>query len=312
MKRTLTALTFLLFLSPRGGLGDERPPRPEGVALRFAWPDRVEARVELRRSRREPGRPDSVFTASFSTRAVREGARIRISTRDTSWNGDLPFPEGFARQALRASESVVEVLDVRGRFVGLDGLEAMRPVLSKILDLAEVPPDRAGRAVELALAAMRSETEELWNVQAGFWIGADLEVGETYAMQAEAAVPFLPASRARHEVRFSARRRVPCAAREAEPRCVELLLRATPEAAALARGEAEAVAALGPGAGVDADEVREVEAESEALVVAEPSTLVPHRLVWTKRLRVVWGTQDGLGSAEREDRSEYAWRYAGR
>jgi hypothetical protein len=80
----------------------------------------------------------------------------------------------------------------------------------------------------------------------------------------------------------------------------------------VARAESEAVAALGPAAGVDAAEVREVAAEAEALVVVEPATLVPHRLVWTKRLRVTWGTGDGLRSAEREDRSEYAWRYPGR
>ena len=313
MKRTFVALAVVLALSPGGALGDERTARPvDGVALRFAWPDPLEARVDFRRTRREPGRPESVFSARFVTRAARAGERIRISTRGTSWSGDLPFPPGFADQAMRASEQVIEVLDARGRFVGLEGVEAMHPVLSKILDLAEVPPDRAERAIELALAAMRSDTEELWNVQAGFWIGADLEVGETYAMQAEAAVPFLPATRARQEVRFSARRRVPCAAGETEPRCVELLLRATPEAAAVARVEGEAVAALGPGARVDAAEIREVEAEAEALVVAEPATLAPHRLVWTKRLRVVWGTKDGLESVEREDRSEYAWRYAGR
>jgi hypothetical protein len=131
-------------------------------------------------------------------------------------------------------------------------------------------------------------------------------------MQAEATVQFLPATRARQEVRFSARRRVPCAAGEREARCVELLLRAIPEADAVARAEAEAVAAMGPAAGVDAGEVREVAAEAEALVVAEPATLVPHRLVWTKRLRVVWGTKEGLASAEREDRSEYGWRYGER
>lgn len=313
MKRTLVALALVLALSPGGAPGDERPARlPENVVLRFAWPDPLDARVDFRRIRREPGRPESVFSARFSARAARDGTRIRISTSDTSWSGDIPFPEGFADQALRASEHVVEVLDSRGRFVGLEGVEAMRPVLSKILDLAEVPPDRAERAIELALGAVRTETEELWNVQAGFWIGAELEVGETYAMQAEATVPFLPDARARQEVRFSARRRVPCTAGEREARCVELLLRATPEAAAVARVEGEAVSALGPAAGVDAAEVREVSAEAEALVVAEPETLVPHRLVWTKRLRVVWGTKDGLESAEREDRSEYAWRHAGR
>lgn len=313
MNRIQAFLALALTLAPGGASGEEHPARPtEGVSLRFAWPERLEARVELRRVRREPGRRESTFSARFSTRAVREGESVRISARGTSWSGDLPFPEGHAGRALRASEQVVEVVDARGRFAGLEGLEAMRPVLSGILEVAEVPVDQAGRAVEIALAAMRAETEELWNVQAGFWIGADLTLGETYAMRGEAPVPFLPATRAGQEIRFSARRRVPCAAGEKAARCVELLLRATPEPGAVARAEAEAVAALGTAAGVDTAEVREVSAEAEALVVVEPGTLVPHQLVWTKRLRVVWGTGEGLRSAEREDRSEYAWRYARR
>jgi hypothetical protein len=52
--------------------------------------------------------------------------------------------------------------------------------------------------------------------------------------------------------------------------------------------------------------------EFDALPSYEANNLTrPHRLVWTKRLRATWGTADGLASAEREERSEYEWRYEG-
>jgi hypothetical protein len=288
------------------------PRRADAVSPRFAWPTPVEARVVYRRTVEQAGRPASVFTARFATRAERDGPRIRISTRETSWSGDVPFPPGFADQALRASEQVVEVLDARGAFTGLEGTEAVRPVLAKIYALAEVPREQAARAVELAEAALRTETEQLWNLQAGFWIGAELELGRTYAMEGEAAVPLAPGLRARQEVRFSARRRVPCDAGERAARCVELTLRTSSDAGALAASAAEILPALSEaGAAIPRDEVREIAAEAEALVVTEPATLLPHRLVWTKRLRATWGTAEGLASAEREERSEYEWRYEG-
>jgi hypothetical protein len=288
------------------------PRRPDTVALRFAWRTPLEARVAYRRTVAQEGRPPSVFTARFTTRAERDGERIRIASRDTGWSGDAPFPPGFADQALRASEQVVEVLDARGAFAGLEGTEAMRPVLAKIFALAEVPREQAARAVELAEAAMRTETEQLWNLQAGFWMGAELEVGRTYAMEGEAPVPLAPGLRARQEMRFSARRRVPCGAGEREARCVELTLRTSSDAGALASAAAAILPSLaGAGVSIPPDEVREIAAEAEALVVTEPATLLPHRLVWTKRLRATWGTPDGLATAEREERSEYEWRYEG-
>jgi hypothetical protein len=309
--RAAAVLAAVLPALAAGAAPEERPSRrADVVTLRFAWPDPLEGRVEYRRTRTQAGKPESTFAARFVTRAVAEGAAIRIATRDTSWSGDAPFPPGFAEQALRASEQVVEVVDARGRFGGLEGAEAMRRVLGKIFALAEVPRAKADRAVALAEAAMRAEAEELWNVEVGFWIGADLEVGETYAMKADASVPLVPGLRMPHEVRFSARRRVPCAAGDREAGCVELVLRTAPDAAALDRArDAVVLAAAGEGAAIPADEIRDVSAETEALVVSDPATLVPHRLVWTKRVRVTWGTPDGPATAEREDRSAYEWRY---
>lgn len=307
MRFLLPALAALL-----AAAAPASPRRADTVALRFAWRTPLEAKVVYRRTVEQEGRPASVFTARFATRAERDGTRIRIASRDTTWSGDAPFPPGFADQALRASEQVVEVLDARGAFAGLEGTEAMRPVLAKIYALAEVPREQAARAVDLAEAALRTETEQLWNLQAGFWTGAELELGRTYAMEGEAAVPLAAGLRARHEVRFSARRRVPCEAGEREARCVELTLRTSSDPGALARAAPEILPALAKGGGsIPREEVREIAAEAEALVVTEPGTLLPHRLVWTKRLRATWGTAEGLASAEREERSEYEWRYEG-
>jgi len=305
------ALAVLLALVPAGraaARAAEEAPLPRGSdlgALRFAWPDRVEARVSYRRTRARPDRPREAFTARFTSRALRAEEGWRIETTGASWEGALPFPPGFAAQALRASERVVEVVDEDGAFERLEGTDAMRAVLAKLYGLAEVPREQADRAVDLALGAMRAEAEELWNLEAGFWIGAELELGRSYVLRSEGSVPLLPGARAPLDVTFGARRRVPCAATEREPRCVELTLRTAPVAAALRRVAPELAHRL---AGPDAPPPGpddELSAEAELLLVTDPATLLPRHLVWTRTARLV------AKAVEREevDRSEYEWRY---
>ncbi len=283
---------------------DERGP--DVVALRFAWSDPLELRVVYRRTRIRTGKPRETFTARFTSRATREGAVLRLATTGTAWEGDLPIPPGFAAQAIRASERVVGIVDGEGAFERLEGTEAMRAVLAKIYGLAKVPREKAERAMNLAEAAMRAEAEELWNLEVGFWTDAELEVGETYALRAEAEIALLPGARAEHEITFSARRRVPCAAGERRAGCVELTLRSEPSPAALRRAAPRLAREL---AGKDAPAPApgtETAAEAELVLVTDPSTLVPRRLVWTKTARI------GAGEDEREevDRAEYEWRPA--
>ena len=106
----------------------------------------MRARVTYRQTRLGPGGRTS-FTARYEERVEHDGDGLRIRTRGTSWRGDLPFPRALARDAIRASEAVVRRVGAGGEFRALDGVEAMRPVLSRAFDEAKVPPDAAERAV---------------------------------------------------------------------------------------------------------------------------------------------------------------------
>ncbi|GAO02591.1 hypothetical protein [Anaeromyxobacter sp. PSR-1] len=301
--------------------GAARAPGPEVVRLRWAWPAPLEAQVTCRRTRVRTGAPPSVFTARYRQRAAPAGAGeagLAISTRGTTWEGDLPWAPAVARQALHASEQLVQRIGPDGAFAALEGAEALRPALRSLVDGAGVQGEQAERAVARAEAGARGEAEELWNLSVGFWIDADLVLGQEYVMPSESELPLLPGVRGPASVEFAVRRRVPCAAAERTARCVEIVLHATPEPAALARHAAALRARLAEGAEspvpVPAAHGRdggELQAESTLVLVTDPATLVPRRVAWTRAVRLATA-EDGAPALEHVDRVEYDYRYPGK
>jgi hypothetical protein len=277
------------------------------VRLRFAWPAGARAKVVYRRTRRGAGEA-TAFTARYEARVEAGAEGVRVLAADTRWGGDLPFPRALAREAIRASEAVVQRVGPEGEFAGLEGVEAMRPVLARLFESARVPPEAAERALPHAERAMHAEAEEHWNLAVGFWTGADLRVGARYALASEAEIPLLPGSRAAQAVEFGARRRVPCSAAERAPRCVELTLRATPDRDAVARAAAALRARVLPAGAAPPEAEEELSAESELVLVTDPETLLPRRLVWTKALRL-GSAEGGAPAAEAIDRSAWDWRW---
>jgi hypothetical protein len=304
----LAILLVALALPPPAAGAEEAPPRGEVVSLRFAWPAPARARVAYRRTRLRTGKARATFTARYEV--VVDGApeALRVSTRATTWRGDLPFPAAVAKEAIRASEKVVQRIGADGEFLGLDGVEALRPVLARVLEGAKVPPEQAERALALALGATRAEAEEAWNLAVGFWTGADLRIGETYAMQSDAELPLLPGVHAANAVEFNVRRRVPCAAGERAARCVEAVLRSTPDRASVERAAAELLARILPPGATPPDDAKDLAVESELVLVTEPATLLPRRVVWTKAVRLR-ARDDGPADAEQVDRAEYDYRW---
>ncbi|WP_242355613.1 MULTISPECIES: hypothetical protein [unclassified Anaeromyxobacter] len=281
------------------------------VRLRFAWPAAAEVQATQRRTRHRTGLPPSTTITRFTQRLEQAGGALRISTRGTSWEGDAPYPGPPAAVdgILRAAESVVQVVSPEGEFVALEGVEALRPGMARMLE-GSVPDDQRERALAFAEAATQAQAREMWNLAVGFWIGADLELGERYGMRTEAEVPLL-GTRADFEQEFSVRRRVPCSARDHEERCVEITLRAAPDPAALP-GLARAVVAklAGPEARLPEDALRELVVENELVLVTEPATLLPHRFVWTRSVRATVAEGGGEPRVlEQVERSESDYQY---
>ena len=306
----LALVAVALLASRTGGAAPPTEPPPDPVArMRFGWAAPLRARVTYRRTRLRPGTARAVFTARYETRVEAAPEGLRLTTHGTTWRGDLPFPRALQRDAIRAAEALVQRIEPEGRFAGLDGVEAVRPVLARVFEDARVPPEAAARAMPLAEAALRADAEELWNLAVGFWSGADLRVGEAYALAREGEIPLLDGARAPQQVEFAVRRRVPCAAGERASRCVEATLRQTPDPAALERAADALLARLLPeGAERPDGAAADLSAEGELVLVTDPATLLPRRLVWTKAVRL-GSAEDGPARAELVDRTEYDWRW---
>jgi hypothetical protein len=286
---------------------------PKLVRLRFDWPASTEVQATQRRTRTRTGHAPVTTTTRFTQRLERREGTLRISTSGTTWEGDAPYPGSPAavEGVLRAAERVMQVVSPEGEFRGLEGVEALRPALSRVLE-GSVPPEQLERALTFAEASMQLQAQEMWNLAVGFWIGADLELGERYVMRTEAEVP-LAQTLAEFEQEFSVRRRVPCSARDHDERCVEVTLRSAPDPAALPALARGVVAQLAPEASGAVEALRGLVMENELLLVTEPARLLPHRVVWTRTIRGTLGAAEGAGGEprllEQVDRHEADYRY---
>lgn len=316
--RTLTAaatLALALAALPARSAAEERTRKPEVVALRFAWPEKLEAQVTYRSTRTRTGQPGRSSVSRYAQTARREGERYRISVHDVRLEGDLPIPPGASvttEDFVAATEAMVQIVTGEGELAAIEGTEAVRALLAKTLEATQIPPEHLERALAMGDAAMKAESQESWNLAVGFWIGADLELGERYGLENEAELPLLPGTTAKYEVEFGVARKVPCTASEKTLRCVEVSLRSVPDPEVMPKITTALLTRLaGPEAKIPADAIREMAIENELLLVTEPATLVPHRLVWTKAIRMTaQGEGEEASTIEQLDRREYEYRYA--
>jgi len=313
MRSFFLAVVFVLSIAALPGTvhAQEAAKKPESVALRFAWPEKLTTEVSYQRTRTRTGKPTSTFSARFTRTALKQDDTIRLTESGTKWEGDMPFPQGLVQDAIQASEGLVQVVNTDGEFVALEGIESLRPVLAKMFASMNLPKEQAERTMALSEAMMRADAQEMWMLGVGFWSGGDLEFGARYTMRNEAEVPLVPGLTAQYAVEFSAQRRVPCNASEKVSRCVELKLRSVPDAESLPKITRALVTQLaGPTAKLPADAIQQLTIENELVLVTEPATLVPHRLVWTKGVNVTVKDGGQTRKLEQLDRREYDYRYA--
>ncbi|MGB8930627.1 MAG: hypothetical protein WCC48_05180, partial [Anaeromyxobacteraceae bacterium] len=302
-------------LPPPGPAG--RPPvtaHPRELSLRFAWPSSLEARVTYRRVATRTGSPERIFTARYLERSARAGEEIGIASSGTRWEGEIPYPADEVRSATRASEAVVQRVGADGAFARLENEDALRPVLQRIYAAAGVSDEEAAQAIARVEGAMVEEARTGWNLAVGFWIGAELDFGRAWESEVDAPVWLLPSLPVKSRVRMEARRRVPCSASERRARCVELILHSEPDRAGLAALTRAIVAKLDGAAGeLPLGAVREVGLATDLMLVTEPATLVPHRVVWRRAVRATVA-DDVEGARELEDveRTEWSWSYVRR
>ena len=301
MRLAVAASLAALLAVPAPQAAAGRKAGDDVVSLRFAWPNGAESKVTYTKVKKQTGKPEQKFTARYTGRAEKQGGEWRLTTSGTTWEGTAPFPPALADEGMRASEKVVQVVSADLSQVRLEGAEALDPIFEKMFAGSNVPEPQRQRIMEMARGAMVAEANEMWTLAVGFWNGADLPLGKVQTGESEGELPMAPGAPVTFQLRFAARKRVPCAG-EKQPRCVELTLKSVPDPKALKPALERFVASLVPeGQPPPKGLFEKVSIENELVLVTEAATLVPHRLTWTKtaRIRSLGKDQETL------DRSDY-------
>jgi len=293
MRPAALAAVCLAAVSGCATAGGARPPPPAEPAttLRFAWPDGFQARVTLVHREQRPDAPPASARASHRLVAERRGNAIRVSVRDVEAAGDVPDLE----MNVRISEALVQVVAQDGTYLRTEGLDEALAILG-----AEEGEERG-----VSRRALERIAELDWELTAGGWAGRALEPGRPSTRQFPGSVPLLPGVPALLDVEQSLLAPAPCEEGGAASECVALSWRGTPTAAA----RAEALRRLrGEGGAGEGTALEDLDGRVEARLIAEPATLVPHRLDVEEELRIRVRHAGG-DAVELVERSEDHYRF---
>lgn len=120
----------------------------------------------------------------------------------------------------------------------------------------------------LAPEVIEGKSREGFALDSGMWIDASIEHGSWYEMPMVLSMPGTHEAFIEHDLRFAVARWLPCDARSAEPRCVEIVLFATPDSEQLAAAMKKAAASQGGG-----PVPWEYWSETRFRVITDPATL---------------------------------------
>jgi len=263
----------------------------EALSLQFRWPEGFQARVTLVHREERSGTPSGSARATHRLVTERSGGAIRVLVREAEAEGDVPDLEAN----IRIAEALVQVVTRDGAYLRTEGLDQALQVLGT--------SDADSR--EVARAALERIAELDWELTAGAWAGRTLEAGRPLARQFAGSMPLLPGVPVLLEVEQTLLGSTPCD-EGAAAECVELSWLGIPEKAARAaalrqlRGETDK--------GERPFEMEDVAARIEARLVAEPRTLVPHRLDISEELRITV-RQPGSDAVDLVERSEDHYRF---
>jgi tetratricopeptide (TPR) repeat protein len=155
-------------------------------------------------------------------------------------------------------------------------------------DAADLTSDAVATAdFALSPGLLEAETAANYQLETAMWIGAKLEQGVWYEMSAPLALPGMPEFVVPQRLEFAFTQMLPCPAGGAAHACVELVIHATPDNAALQD-------VLNDLAGSDEDPYFHYDASTVARIVVDPATLLPY----AHDEKVYWYASVGNGKGE--------------
>jgi len=282
---------------------------PESTKLRFAWPETAKARVSYTSSRTRVLQNGATTTsnsvATYDLNVSRRGEQIVVARRlsQTPPADGKPLPGFDPLQGLIdgvAERIPVLVVDADGNLLKVEGTDPIRGELEKILATSALPASQKetvrGIFTDVALAAI---AKQQWSVWVGFWNGLTLEPGRALTQRRRGK---FPGTEYVVDLVVEARLagRVPCDAKDATQRCVELHMVSRPDTEDVARTIERLNLSATAG-------IRNLTMEQSFVVIAEPDTLLPHRC--TRSLAVDIEHAPGSPGAPRSQKATETWEF---
>jgi hypothetical protein len=125
---------------------------------------------------------------------------------------------------------------------------------------------------------LEAVTAENYQSETAMWIGATLDQGVWYEVNASLTLPGLPRIATQHRVEFAFTRMVPCSAGDTAPVCAEIVMRLTPDKEALDRLLADY------NNRTDSAHINGYAASITTRIVTDPTTLLP----FAREQQVFW------------------------
>lgn len=271
---------------PAGAAEAEAPS--ETLALRFDWPEGLEARVTLTRDRQRGDRPGSESNSvSYSTRTSAVDGQLKIEHADVEM---AQISDGAAGNA--AAQALTQLLPAflvspEGGFAGLADFEAYQANVKQLLmALAgdKLNTEQAQQLVARLVSKpnLESRSGEYWSWLVAAWVGAELELDFEYSYSEPAPVPMFPDKEVILNHTIWVDDFADCSRNGQVQRCAVLVMESEsdPELTkALVNEIVQEVMKAGQKQG---PQLSSLSIKNRVAVTTEPDTLVPHRYVVTK------------------------------
>lgn len=321
VRLALLAVTLTGF-SAAHAAAEPAPDESEAtIPLRFAWPAGLDVRVEStqERARQSDGKSaDSVATVRYRMRTQPHDEGLRVSYADYEVVASSPRPEAAPLAEMEATlqrlGAVLPSLVVSpdGELLRVDGLEPLQQQLQQLVDglLEKAPALPEGLRTLLRSAtteeALTARAAEDWNMHVGTWHGADFEPGSLYELETSEPLALLGNAAMPMRFEFSLEEFVPCHAGAAAPQCVVLVMDSAADPDTVRQLISGVLQGIPGEARIDSLEVAH-----HVRLVAEPATLLPHRLEFEKRVEAtVRGPDGSLQPARQRERRTVDYTYA--
>ena len=271
------------------------------VSLRFGWRS-GDARItlELSRASLDGGQiARGQATAAFERRiaaAPAGGWSVTYMHRLRGYQpGVWPLAPGMPKRELTFPPAPLPTVNfkvsAKGEFVGVTDAKAFAPRLTawtdKLIRAHEPAGDRAraaaadvvGRtAIDFSPGMLEADAAQNYQLETAMWVGATLEQGVWYEISAPMSLPGEPEFVVEQRIDFAFTRRVPCTAGAVDEKCIEIVIRATPDPTALRH-------VLDDWGGAPPNNLFvDYFASTEARIVTDPATLLPYahegRVYW--------------------------------